>query len=454
MNVTKHIGICGAFDIENYGDLLFPMIAEAELQARIGPIELHKYSYHHKSPPAWPFHITSLTELPAMVHQLDGMIIGGGDLIRFDQEIVPGYFPPSAAIHHPTGFWLTPMLIAAQAGCSVMWNAPGVYREIPAWAEPLVELAIRLSSYVNVRNHASQQALLPFAGDNEIHVMPDSVFGIEKLVSTEKPSESYLHLRESIGLQKPYIIVQATSGLNRFIDLTEKHPQVFAAYQLLILPIGPVLGDHASIFDDCLPEAIHLTAQPNPLLTAELIGHASAVIGNSLHLGITALAFGVPVFRPGKTFDGKYAILADYDTVHLFGYMSEIDPDWFAAKLGKAAPSTAVKETFQQLSKHWDHIANILTNKVKNADSVETLGNFWQSAPGLLETWSDRYQSALDRSAADRDALLTALDKLQVEHDAKIAERKAIHNSNSWKLTAPLRRISKMLKNFNPNKKG
>lgn len=443
MNVRQQVGICGAFDLENFGDILFPMIAEAELRERLGSIDLHKYSYHQKSTPEWPFQITSLTELPAIAYQLDGMILGGGDLIRFDQHIVPGYFPPSPALPHPTGFWLTPILIAAQAGCSVIWNAPGVYLEIPRWAEPLVELAIHLSSYVNVRNHTSRLALLPFAGNTEIHVVPDSVFGIEKLVSTEKPSEAYLHLRESIGLRKPYIVVQATSGLNRFIDLTEKHPHIFADYQLLILPIGPILGDHVSIFNDCLPEAVRLTEQPNPLVTAELIGHASAVIGSSLHIGITALAFGVPVFRPGKTFNGKYAILADYNTVYTFDYIAEIDPDWFAAKLGKAAPSALVKETLQQLSKHWDRVANILTNEGKNADNVETLGNFWQSMPGLLKTWSDRYESAVQE-----------YDSLRAEYQAFQAERKAIYNSNSWKITAPLRSISTMLKKFNPNKKG
>jgi lipopolysaccharide transport system ATP-binding protein len=198
-----------------------------------------------------------------------------------------------------------------------------------------------------------------------------------------------------------------------------------------------------SIFNDCLPEAVRLTEQPNPLVTAELIGHASAVIGSSLHIGITALAFGVPVFRPGKTFNGKYAILADYNTVYTFDYISEIDPDWFAAKLGKAAPSALVKETLQQLSKHWDRVANILTNEGKNADNVETLGNFWQSMPGLLKTWSDRYESAVQE-----------YDSLRAEYQAFQAERKAIYNSNSWKITAPLRSISTMLKKFNPNKKG
>jgi hypothetical protein len=30
------IGMCGTFDVENYGDLLFPLIAQAETLATIG----------------------------------------------------------------------------------------------------------------------------------------------------------------------------------------------------------------------------------------------------------------------------------------------------------------------------------------------------------------------------------------------------------------------------------
>jgi lipopolysaccharide transport system ATP-binding protein len=32
------IGICGTFDVANYGDLLFPLIAESELTERLGAL--------------------------------------------------------------------------------------------------------------------------------------------------------------------------------------------------------------------------------------------------------------------------------------------------------------------------------------------------------------------------------------------------------------------------------
>jgi hypothetical protein len=45
------IGVCGTFDVANYGDLLFPVIAESELTERLGPLTLHRFSYGAKTPP-------------------------------------------------------------------------------------------------------------------------------------------------------------------------------------------------------------------------------------------------------------------------------------------------------------------------------------------------------------------------------------------------------------------
>lgn len=49
------IGLFGTFDVQNYGDLLFPLIAQAELTERLGPGKLLPFSYHAKTPPAWPY---------------------------------------------------------------------------------------------------------------------------------------------------------------------------------------------------------------------------------------------------------------------------------------------------------------------------------------------------------------------------------------------------------------
>ena len=377
------IGMFGTCDVENYGDLLFPLIAEAELGERLGKVNLHRFSYHPKSLPDWPYPVVSLTELPHMAGDLDGALIGGGHLIRFDKEIAPDYYPPTSHIHHPTGYWLTPALIALQHGIPLIWNAPGTCKEVPPWAEPLMELAFPLSSYIAVRDESSQAALARFTDKAQINIVPDTAFGISRLLKA-MPSAEFRSLRDTSDLSDPYIIVQATWGLDSFLSFVKQHAQRLQHYRFLALPVGPALGDHTSILDACdLPGLIRLEAWPHPLLLAELISQSAAVVGPSYHLAITALASGVPVFTPQELTRGKYSALLGFETVYSLANAGEIDPDWFLRRLGRTIPSAAVQTTLEQLTRHWDRVSEVLV--AGRTATRPAVNQFWQSLPFLLE---------------------------------------------------------------------
>lgn len=415
--IDLHIGISGTFDIENYGDLLFPLIAEAELAQRLGQLTLRRFSYHRKEPPDWPYTVTSLTELPASACSLDGMLIGGGHIIRFDKWVAWGYEPPAPNIHHPTGYWLTPILIALQNGIPVAWNAPGVHGNIPAWAWPLMEMAINGSLYVSVRDEPSRQALTRFADSAEINVVPDTAFGVARLLDPRQPSPTFQRLRDDLRLKRPYVVVQANADLEVFARFARKHPQLLQGYQLVVLPTGPILGDDDAIFGDDLPGLVRPTTWLNPLALAELIRHASGVAAISLHLSITALALGVPLFRPAGAFGGKHAILASHDGVFQFDDGAGIDPLRFAAEPGRTAPSPTVRSAVRQLERHWDRVSEVFLAAGEAPSIRQKISRFWQKMPGILETHA------------------TARDELE-EREQRIA---ALHASTSWKLTAPLR---------------
>jgi lipopolysaccharide transport system ATP-binding protein len=447
------IGICGTFDVQNYGDLLFPLIAEAELSRRLGRVKLHPFSYSSKAPPDWPYAVRSLVDLPAEIGGLDGLVIGGGHLIRFDKDVAPGYGPPSPAIHHPTGYWLTPALIALQHGLPLAWNAPGVHGGIPAWAEPLMQVALGRSGYASVRDEPSRQALSRFAPTSGIAVVPDTAFGIGQLLDVDRPSPDMVRLRESVGLRDRYVVVQATRGLEAFARLVRDHPECFEGRQLVVVPIGPVLGDDIALLGDDLPGSIRLPSWPSPLLLAELIGHSSAVVGVSLHMAITALAMGVPVFRPaGVEEGGKYAVLSDFDTVEQFARETAIDPQWFAARIGRTAPAPAVRTAVARLSNHWDALALALGTGDGKPATLEALGWFWYSLPNLLEEWSVRQGGSAARgeaAAGARDGQLRALEGQLAAAQAAIGARDrqlaALQASKSWKITAPIRMLGRVL---------
>lgn len=372
-----NIGIVGTFDVKNYGDLLFPLIAERELRERLGDVVLHRFSYNAMTSPGWPYAVTSLTELPDVIAQLDGLLIGGGDLIRFDTNVAPGYVPPAQHIHHPTGYWLEPALIALAHGVPVIWNAPGVPpREIPPWAKPLLELALGNSSYISVRDNRSKATLAQFVDGNRIAVVPDTAFGISRLLDTVT------------NAAKPYIVVQPVRLMTAdFAAFVNAYADRFEEYMLISLPIGPILGDDSDVLTG-VPGVVRLPVWPNPLPLAEIVSNASAVIGESYHLAITALAAGVPVFSLADFDNGKYGALRDFETVHAFSDAPANGADWFFARLGKSAPAESVRRALPVLARHWDRVAAVIASGRVSTDVA--LGKFLQSLPTLFEEYARR----------------------------------------------------------------
>ncbi len=131
------VGMAGTFDIENYGDLLFPLIAAEALQRRDPRIRVVPYALNGKSDPSWPFQVRPLEQLPASVSRLSAMLIGGGQIVRFDKA-----YPVSVPTHVdvPIAYWLVPAVLAATAGTPVIWNAVGVWTGSPRapWNDDLL----------------------------------------------------------------------------------------------------------------------------------------------------------------------------------------------------------------------------------------------------------------------------------------------------------------------------
>ena len=198
-----------------------------------------------------------------------------------------------------------------------------------------------------------------------------------------------------------------------------------------------MLGDDAAILEAELPGVVRLSAWPHPLLLAELIRGAEAVAGHSYHLAITALACGVPVFTPQDLSAGKYSALRSFETIYQLDTSREPDPDWFLARIGKTAPSPAAHTAIDQLAGHWDRVAATL--QAGPGATQPALNRFWQALPGWLED-----------GHAEKHERIHELGRLLAMARAEIEARDhrvmALHNSNSWKFTSPLRSLGRGLR--------
>jgi lipopolysaccharide transport system ATP-binding protein len=361
------IGICGAFDAANYGDLLFPLIAEAELRRRLGDITLRCFSCDSKGPPAWPCEVTALSELPEMLPNLDGLLIGGASPLRFEAL--------DSSIHHPASYWLSPALMALQQNVPLAWNSPGISGNVPDWARPLLEIALELSPYVRVRDELSQAALQPFSS-REIGLVPDPTFGLPNLLDLRgAPSPEFARITKAYGLQSPYIVFQPNPGFEPAIRMIRNQPERFENFQFLILPVSPEFAADSTSAGDDLPRAIRLDEWPDPLVIGELIGRSDAAVGDDLQFNISALGAGVPVFR--------FAGLQDFETIFLLPREGCAEADWFLARVGRRPPSGAAVAALEALDHHWNRIAAIFQQEKPQTGAA--LSRFWQSLPSLLE---------------------------------------------------------------------
>ena len=367
------IGMVGTFDVANFGDLLFPLVAHHELAKRLGSVEIRPYSYNARDASSWPFAVTALERLPAEVGSLDLLLVGGGDIIRFDPLIALDYRPNSPDIHHPSGFWLAPIFLAHTARVPVAWNAPGLPREIPSWAFSLVRAGVAVSSYVSVRDSVSRENLERAAGSAPVTVVPDSAFGAAGLLGAPPPASRYLVVQS-----RP----QATEWVRRVRELLPGDD-----LELVFAPVGPALGDLIRP-PAHLPAGATFRAVGHPLDMLRLIAGSSGVVGPSLHLAVTALAFGRPVLRPTTARLTKYSMFAGLRGVHA------MDAGTRAAIDGAALlpDPRQLLETHRQLERHWDTIAALAgesaatTRRPRKWESM--MMDCWQRLPSQLERTS------------------------------------------------------------------
>ena len=391
----------GTFDVANFGDLLFPLIARHELERRLGPVEIRPYSYHACSAESWPFAVMPLGRLPADIRSLDLLLVGGGDIIRFDPLVALDYGPESPDIHHPTGFWLAPIFIAHTANVPVAWNAPGVPAEIPSWAHALVRASVDVSAYVSVRDDASHEILSRVTGNAPLDIVPDCGFNAAEL----------LHDRPA---QRSYVVVQSRPQSPRWLPYVRELLQDDQS-EFVFAPVGPVTGDLARP-PRPLPPRTSFSYPKHPCNMLELIAGSTAVVGPSLHLTIAALSLGRPALRPITSPLPKYRMLDGWKGVQQFELGARI-----TAGSGSVAPDPSqLVEVQRKLQRHWDSIAALAGQPAAVRHTRRKwepmMMDLWQSLPSRLEQTPAvaRLHTAL-KTARTRFARYRTNDTLDVD---------------------------------------
>ena len=348
------VGMAGTFDVENYGDLLFPLIAGEALRRRDRRIRVWPFSVNRKSAPSWPFQVRSMEEMAASLPTLSAMLIGGGHIVRFDER-----YPVSVPVDvdMPVAYWLIPAIHAALAGKPVIWNAVAAQTDAPRvpWYDELVRQALVSSYFVGVRDIASRDHLAKLAPEASIELLPDTAFGLSRLWPLEEKSAEFANWRLSLGLEGRYGVIQANPAVGYHRSTIESLAKSMGV-DLVILPVSWCHGDRAEEFPKLKGRVFLSREWLGPKLISEIIGRSEFVVASSLHACITAISYGVPGLRVPICSDRKFELL------DAFSGIVRIDRKNAVAYLIDRGHGTEprVTEYADQLDRYWDMVCEIV----------------------------------------------------------------------------------------------
>jgi hypothetical protein len=300
--------------------------------------------------------IRDVARLSSELEQVHPLILGGGQLIRRDAR-GPVFSPATADVHDPLGIWLIPTLTALIARTPVAWNAPGVSPTIPPALGPLVTAVAALVDHLTVRDEQSARWFADAAGVTPA-VVPNSAFALAGEART--PSVETRSILDGPALQgRPFVIVQPSPWLEPVTSQIHALLEDVAASGRVVLelPIGLLFREHRGRLNPLPVETRSLDSWPSPEIIAELIASADAAIGISFHLGVTAVAAGTPLFRPGSPPGWKYETLD-----RLPGVTVLREGKRPAFPLPTDGPAPEVLALGRRVDDHWDHIAELVRN--------------------------------------------------------------------------------------------
>lgn len=392
------IAVFGTFDVDNYGDVLFPLLAQARLK-RLG-IEVSAISptaarpIWHDARPA-----TAIADFATRPRGTTGILIGGGNLVHLKAFPTPAYEQAGLMPVAYPALWLGATALAAVADCPIAWNAPGVIDLSEAARNAgLVRSALAAADHLAVRDRPSADLLGTFG--RRADCVPDSAFGLADLWPEARLAERKATAlrRRGIDPETAYLVVhvkERSLGQIAIGELAGRIDRLSEETGLLpvFLALGPCHGDAevAVTLDAACRSPTVCMARPERLEDiAALIAGARIALVASLHGFITALVYRTPARLVAVPALGKFR-----GTAEMVGRMSDLVEDWHAALSGagaalREAPRSAPLpgDIPAALDRHWQRIARLASGEgtaaaARRRDRLEFLHRMIQaSMPG------------------------------------------------------------------------
>lgn len=446
--VIAHVG---AFDFENFGDLLFTDVLERQLKRRIPIDEILCFAPKKCKMPNRDIEINSVIELEEVVksRKIDAIIVGGGDLVHL--HMFKTYMPHISqewVQYEVLYMWVIPCIIAQKYQVPLLWNAPGVPLKFKEEEKKIVSYLFDSVDYISVRDYESKNELEKALPSGIVHVVPDTVLCIRDLITKEELTDLFNKLQLPFS-KKKYVFFQCKmpktdSNYEECINALRKIKQE-TGWEILLQPIGYSVGDEDVLeeFEKRAPgEFLYSPRHYNQYEILALIANAAMYIGTSLHGYITANSYRTrsiivnicnynKIIGFNKLIDNKSSIVDTMDKI--FEAYSKLED----------TSEIVIQQRVNEISLHFDKLAEFIkcSRKVDKSNSKKLADYIYESLSKIEQ---------MDTQKTELKEFCSQLqNQLQAEKEKSKRYKEAYEdllNSTSWKFTAPLRQISNILK--------
>jgi hypothetical protein len=338
----------GTFDLENYGDLLYPIIFRHLLMRLDTTLEVHHYSpLAVKAPQKAGFETYSIQTLFQASNEPRRLVVGGGDILRTDWDVVASHYGTDSCVSYaglrrsigplnafdyllrrnigrlqPAAFhanrfrsrWMNypaagPFLFNASKlpeGSLVSYLSCGVPNDFTPIERSRVKGLFEEAHFIYLRDEYSKEKLRRAGVESAIHVAPD----LAVTLSDQFEKEEQLHRGQNIlsrfGIDKRRSFLCFQCKPHPGFDEEEivrqlKRYQERTNSAVVLLPTGYCHGDH-KFLQSLMRRSRGALKYANVYSIADImciIAASDLFVGTSLHGNVTASSFGIPhLFGP------------------------------------------------------------------------------------------------------------------------------------------------------------
>ena len=397
--MQKRIAQIGTFDIENFGDLLFPtMLAHV-----FSDDEIDLFSVEGNCPKPFEenIYVYPVAELEKMhcKNPYDAIVIGGGDIILCDVNDSSKYLWSKCDLFK---LWASPILIGNKYNIPVIFNAPGVPFQFNESMRSLVGELLNKVDYLSVRDEMSA-TFLKECGVANVKVVPDTIIEIENVFQQPllKNIRKQLQIRYKLPEDDSYIVMQhntfqITNTVYKKYYKTVADRVIQSGKKVVFMPIGYVHEDGdflKQIYDSRNKNQVYIDGMLSPLEMCAVLAGSCGYIGSSMHGAVVSYSYKkfavcINTKKYTKTAgllkllghpEWEVKNIADLETVFLNAYSEEL---------------TFPEIIHDRIKKHFSDIKGVINGLHISKDMPDILKSYFELEKKINDSAKRNFSSA------------------------------------------------------------